>query len=395
MTFRRGFLLGVLLAAAPAFAAVISVEVIGPFDLYKGSTKIATFPTDAACRAGATQQPLGKYSCKNTVAITTKAAPTPPPPPDMHGGIHVDQGSLAPRRPGVTVDLLVPTTDLGHPSDIGQFRTVCDFSHASWDDPIVYPGRPGAAHLHAFFGNDSTDAFSTLATLRQGASNCRGGTVNQSAYWQPAVVDAPTARMIAPQNTIVYYKNGYKVGPPFAPIPEGLKMIAGDPTATTDRGGWPASFVCLDPTTGQGPHGGAIPACPAGYAIWASVEFPQCWNGKDLDAPDHRAHMAYPEQLQQPPFTWRCPATHPVALPVITMNAAYLVRPGDDTTKWRLASDMYDPKQPGGFSLHADYFGGWKPEIIKVWTEKCSNAIVDCGASALGDGRAMQEFGGN
>src|SRR5262249_5691923 len=44
-------------------------------------------------------------------------------------------------------------------SNQGKFESVCFYSHSAKDDPIVVPGRPGAAaHLHDFLGNPSTDA---------------------------------------------------------------------------------------------------------------------------------------------------------------------------------------------------------------------------------------------
>src|SRR4051812_19414717 len=30
--------------------------------------------------------------------------------------------------------------------------TECPYSHSAKDDPIKFPGRPGASHLHDFFG---------------------------------------------------------------------------------------------------------------------------------------------------------------------------------------------------------------------------------------------------
>ena len=36
------------------------------------------------------------------------------------------------------------------------FVTRCNFSHRNMDDPIVFPGQPGAAHSHDFFANRST-----------------------------------------------------------------------------------------------------------------------------------------------------------------------------------------------------------------------------------------------
>lgn len=32
----------------------------------------------------------------------------------------------------------------------GIFRINCDFSHAAYDDPLVFPGQPDRAHYHHF-----------------------------------------------------------------------------------------------------------------------------------------------------------------------------------------------------------------------------------------------------
>jgi hypothetical protein len=51
------------------------------------------------------------------------------------------------------------------PARAQSFIIDCKSSHSAPDDPIVYPGVPGAAHLHEFFGNTSTNASSTYATM--------------------------------------------------------------------------------------------------------------------------------------------------------------------------------------------------------------------------------------
>jgi hypothetical protein len=50
----------------------------------------------------------------------------------------------------------------------------------------VYPKQPGASHLHDFFGNTTTNAFSTYAGMLAGGTNCQepGDT---AAYWAPAL----------------------------------------------------------------------------------------------------------------------------------------------------------------------------------------------------------------
>ena len=57
----------------------------------------------------------------------------------------------------------------------GAFRTTCDFSHMNYDDPIVYPGKKGASHLHVFFGNVGINYASTRTGVETtGKSTCAG-----------------------------------------------------------------------------------------------------------------------------------------------------------------------------------------------------------------------------
>src|SRR5690606_18586551 len=116
------------------------------------------------------------------------------------------------------------------PYEIGAFRTSCSFSHMNYDDPIVFPGQPGKAHLHAYFGNTLADASSTAESLRNsGNSTCRGGIANRSAYWVPAVIDENGAP-VKPNSAQIYYKTGYRgIRPEQVQVfPQGLRMIAGD-----------------------------------------------------------------------------------------------------------------------------------------------------------------------
>src|SRR5436190_1553600 len=54
-----------------------------------------------------------------------------------------------------------------------NFLGSCTFSHMAMDDPIVYPRQPGASHDHSFVGNTTTNAFSTVRSLRAGSSTCK------------------------------------------------------------------------------------------------------------------------------------------------------------------------------------------------------------------------------
>lgn len=269
----------------------------------------------------------------------------------------------------------------------GDFRTACAWSHMSNNDPIVYPGQPGRSHLHTFAGNTGTNADSNATTIATtGNSTCRGGTLNRTAYWFPTMIDTLDGTPIAPDSIGVYYKSDYDGVKPsqINPMPAGLRMIAGNPAASTFGPWWgPTRFTCL-PLTPAGSQGWTSELrldCPIGSSLQQTVSFPQCWDGLNLDSPDHRSHMTYSV------VGVGCPATHPIALPKVTLNVIYAVTTA--TPRWRLSSDAYDHTLPAGASSHADWFNGWKPDIMQTWATKCVQAGKDCASHMLGDGRTM------
>ncbi len=150
-------------------------------------------------------------------------------------------------------------------------------------------------------------------------------------------------------------------------------------------------------TPRDGTEGNSIPSCVGGETLRAVIEFPQCWDGVNLDSPDHKSHMARPKQLfvDNPQTQYRCPSKHPVVLPLITFHVDFLVPMGTNTSKWRLSSDTYGDSRPGGYSMHGDWMNGWDPAISDLWGVKCMQERRDCGSANLGDGRVTQEFDGN
>ncbi|MFL6660968.1 MAG: DUF1996 domain-containing protein [Rhizobacter sp.] len=308
------------------------------------------------------------------------------------GGPAIDNSRIPPSMAGVATVQVKPTTEVPPNSDIGAFRTACGFSHMAYDDPIVFPGQPGKSHLHAFFGNTELSAATTPESLRSsGASTCRGGIVNRSAYWVPAMIDTATGTPLAPAGGSFYYKQGYEITPSTAiqPLPPGLRMIAGNANNASPIAG-PYSFACYNSASVEIKSSRTeIPDCPAGTTgFLIGLNFPQCWDGKNVDSPDHKSHMSGSVQLQKPPFTRSCPPDHPVALPAISFNVWYAVGPSG-TRNWRLSSDMYDPKLPGGYSMHGDYFNGWDKQVSDTWAKNCLQAMKDCHSHLLGDGREI------
>lgn len=267
---------------------------------------------------------------------------------------------------------------------VGAFRTVCEPTHMNYDDPIVYPGQPGRSHLHTFFGNTAVNGNSTADSIRgAGNSSCRGGTLNRSAYWVPSMVDMRTNRAVMPSASNFYYKTGYQGVRPadIRPFPAGLRMIAGDAKNSGPGGrfGQAWRFHCHPSGTGFGP---SIPNCGAGQEVVQEIFFPQCWDGRNLDSPDHKSHMAYAN-----PSRPGCPSSHPVPLPEITYNIHYRVSEANQATHWRLSSDTY--AGPAGYSSHGDWWNGWDQGTMETFVRTCNNQALDCKSHLLGDGRAI------
>jgi hypothetical protein len=268
----------------------------------------------------------------------------------------------------------------------GSFRTTCSLATYRFDDPIVYPGQSGASHLHMFFGNTAITAMSTPTSIAgSGNSTCRGGSLNRSAYWIPALFDTRTGEAVPPDEATVYYKTGYNMPPAsIQNVPDGLRMIAGNKSATSAQP-W-IEWVCQKSYI---VNTGAIPTtCPVGDAVRLIVTFPQCWDGKNLDSPDHQSHMAYPI-YRNPPQSSGCPSTHPIALPAITEHFDFPVTRAGDAAYWRLSSDMYSLSMRGGYSAHADWMNGWDKATINTIVSQCLRGAKDCGVGGIGNGMEL------
>jgi len=297
-----------------------------------------------------------------------------------------------------------PNSDWPNTGDaIGAFRVAVPYSHMSNDDPIVYPNNVGAAHFHTYAGNGCTNANTTssdsLFACNQSTSG--GGTLNKTAYWFPTMIDIRTGQPIAPYSANFYYKGGYQGVDPtkIQPFPKGLKMIAGDAGETKQFNGYEPQHVgyrCVGGPNNQNfGNGREIPSCDVGAQMWQDVDFPQCWDGVNLDSPDHKSHMAYGIGTKNAdgspkPNVNGCPLSHPIALTAVSLNTIYLVTEANAATFWKLSSDHY--VGTGGHSLHADWFGAWDEETEAKWLANCVNARADCHNHLLGKNPKTGKF---
>lgn len=267
--------------------------------------------------------------------------------------------------------------DNGPQNGEGQFRIACQYSHFSYDDPIVFPGQPGQSHLHMFFGNTNTNAFSTTDSLvNSGGGTCDGFEANRTAYWVPALLDG-SQKAIVPKEIIVYYKSKYPAET--SAMPQGLKLVGGNPKAETFNPGPDLHWSCGG-SSDEYNISNHIPDC-GGDTIKAVIEFPNCWDGKNLDSPDHRSHVTTSNDAP-------CPAGYPVRFPQISILLYFAGT--SSVNGWHLSSDNFKGFNTApGSTLHADWFGGWNNEVMDMWTSGCINAVRDCSYGQTGTDRQL------
>jgi len=248
----------------------------------------------------------------------------------------------------------------------GEFTTACAISHSAPDDPIVFPNRPGAAHLHDFFGNVSTDAYTTYKSLRSAATTCESRPKDTAAYWIPALLYDDVEFL--PEFTRVYYRGtGIDDDATIQPFPKNLRIIAGDMHAASPQDISIVSWACTIPGGGAAGDEVEVAEVPDNcddQPLRMRVVFPQCWDGVHKDSSDHQSHMTYA-------VDGSCPAAHRVAVPQATFSTRYWLT-GDLRGHVRLTS-MNSP-----YTGHGDFINAWPQRHLEALVKDCINAGVDC-----------------
>jgi hypothetical protein len=228
----------------------------------------------------------------------------------------------------------------------GHFALACGFSHRNQDDPIVHPGEPGRSHDHTFFGNTSTDADSTPASLRRaGRTTCRL-PADTAAYWAPTLFR--DGRPVEPLGVVAVYSR--RTLDAVDGFPAGLRIIAGDAAARAPQGTRVTYWTCGERL---GARSATIPTCVGRFGgLRLHVNFPDCWDGVHRDSGDHKSHMAYSRGGE-------CPLSHPVEVPALSLIVYY---PVSGVGELELASG-------GQLSGHADF--------VNAWHQRTLDALVD------------------
>jgi uncharacterized protein DUF1996/F5/8 type C domain-containing protein len=300
------------------------------------------------------------FGTAGTPAPTTTV--TPPETSTSAPSSSAPTSTTAPTKPST------PTSTTAAPPKgplvrVAEFVAECPFTHALPDDPIVFPKLPGASHLHSFFGNETTNASSDIESLKKGRSTC-SPSVDISSYWVPSLL--VDGKSVEPTGTTFYYLGeGVRddVIAQTQPLPYGLRIVAGNAKATAPDDSSRARWSCL--------HAGDVGSskdfvnCPAGTMLESYLDFPQCWNGKDLDSADHKSHMSYP-------VNGGCPSTHPVPVPKLRQVLRYPA--SGDPSHFKLASGP-------GYTMHGDFFNAWPEAEMARRVNDCIRPIIKCGPS--------------
>lgn len=271
------------------------------------------------------------------------------------------------------------------------FDVQCNYSHTLPDDAIVYPGKPGEAMAHEFFGNPNTNAYTTYDSLNNNKVTTCNSTADISAYWAPQL--KRKSGIVFPTYQKTYYLNDQPVVP-VQPIPPGLEMLAGDHMGTGPNPH--VSFLCSG-----GQYTTSMPtSCPpktpgASTQLNISVHFPDCWDGKTLKpilGTDRTTRMSNLMKAAKGDLNvayrntdGTCPSAYPVKIPELQYNLAYNLGTDPDLSNAQLSLDpvfengQWVPQWGSMYTAHGDFISAWHTQTMQYLTDMCMNKDVISG----------------
>ncbi|KAK3998197.1 hypothetical protein QBC44DRAFT_376057 [Cladorrhinum sp. PSN332] len=257
-------------------------------------------------------------------------------------------------------------------------------------DPLVNPGQNPSPHLHQIIGGNSFNvsmdhkehdlaALSTCTSCQftEDFSNywtavlyfrARNGTFKRVPQMAQAGMEGTKGGMVVYYMSDALFDTQQKSK--VTAFKPGFRMLVGDvgfSSRDQSREFRQLTFTCMENQASRAPESIGFPKGPCRGGIMANHRFPTCWDGVNLDTPNHRDHVAYPE-VGTFESGGRCPSTHPVKIPQILLETVWDTRQFNNKAEW-----PEDGSQPfvwssgdrSGFSSHADYLFGWKDDSLQ------------------------------
>ncbi|KAF1920725.1 hypothetical protein BDU57DRAFT_561969 [Ampelomyces quisqualis] len=298
-------------------------------------------------------------------------------------------------------------------------------------DPLVNPGQAPSPHMHQVVGGNAFNVSMASTDVAQLAdcttcSYAEDASILLSNYWTANVYfkarngtykrvpQIPNRELFSDKYTakttggfVVYYVSPGK-GKTTAFKP-GFRMLVGDAANrvsknrklqtcfrcyNADNFGGDNAAPCADAKLDT--EGFPTTACPGG--IRSNILYPTCWDGVNLDSPDHKSHVAYPIEGPAPfsgtSIAGKCPSTHPVPIPQVMLEIVWDTRPFNNKADWPADGSQPFYLSTGdntGFGQHGDYVFGWKADSL----QKAMDDAKGCMGASCGGLKAQEAAVGN